>query len=355
MDESVDEVLRIADIEGIEADVCRGGLLRVARNDAQEARLEAFLREEASWGESGYRRLTADDVRARIGVAGARSGVFNPHAARVQPARLVMGLAAAVERLGVTIAEETRALSVAPRCVRTDRGDVRATFVIRATEGFTARLPGLRRTWLPLNSSMIVTEPLPAAAFDRVGWGGGEVLGDFAHNYFYAQITGDGRIAIGGRGRPYRYGSRFESDGQTSTSTVSELQGILVSLFPALDDLRIDQAWSGVLGVPRDWCATVGLDETTGLGWAGGYVGHGIATTNLAGRTLVDLITRRSTPLTTLPWVDRRSRRWEPEPARWLGVFATYAAYRRADRRESRGVASTSRWARAADALSGRQ
>ena len=77
--------------------------------------------------------------------------------------------------------------------------------------------------------------------------------------------------------------------------------------------------------MPRDWCATVGFDRATGIGWAGGYVGVGVSTSNLSGRTLADLVTGRDSPLVTLPWVGRRVRPWEPEPARWLGVTGMYA------------------------------
>ena len=80
--------------------------------------------------------------------------------------------------------------------------------------------------------------------------------------------------------------------------------------------------WGGPIGVPRDWCASVGLDRSTGLGWAGGYVGDGVATTNLAGRTLADLVTGADSEITRLPWVGHRSPPWEPEPLRWLGVNA---------------------------------
>ena len=91
-------------------------------------------------------------------------------------------------------------------------------------------------------------------------------------------------------------------------------------MFPALRDVPIERAWCGVLGVPRDWCATVDLDPTTGLGTAGGYVGSGLTTTNLAGRTLADLVRGAQTPRTALPWVNRRSRRWEPEPLRYAAI-----------------------------------
>lgn len=162
-----------------------------------------------------------------------------------------------------------------------------------------------------------------------------------AHAYMYAQRTADDRIAIGGRGVPYRFGSRTDHDGRTQPATVSALTALLTSFFPQLAGTEISHAWSGVLGVPRDWCATVTLDRASGLGWAGGYVGSGVATANLAARTLRDLVLGESTELTTLPWVNHRVRRWEPEPFRWLGVQALYAAYREADRRETAGHAPT--------------
>ncbi len=119
--------------------------------------------------------------------------------------------------------------------------------------------------------------------------------------------------------------------------------------------VRIERSWSGVLAVPRDWCAGVGYDPATGLGWAGGYVGQGVTTANLAGRTLADLITGTDSPLTSLPWVGHVSRRWEPEPLRWLGVQAMYGAYRLADRRETEhGLGRSALAGRIADRLSGR-
>jgi glycine/D-amino acid oxidase-like deaminating enzyme len=205
-----------------------------------------------------------------------------------------------------------------------------------------------------MNSSMVVTEPLPAAFWEAVGWSGRETLGDMAHAYMYAQRTTDDRIALGGRGVPYRFGSRTDNDGLTAQKTVDQLRAILVDFFPAAAGVRIDHAWSGVLGVPRDWCSTVELDRETGLGLAGGYVGSGVTTTNLAARTLRDLVLRQDTELTALPWVNHRVRRWEPEPLRWIGVHGMYAAYHAADRQERGGRTTTSPIARVADAVSGR-
>lgn len=109
-----------------------------------------------------------------------------------------------------------------------------------------------------------------------------------------------------------------------------------------------------VLAVPRDWEATVDFDRASGLGWAGGYVGHGVTATNLAGRTLADLVLGHATPLTELPWVGHRSKNWEPEPLRWLGVRGMYLAYKAADWHEGRGRARTSPIAVVADKIAGR-
>ena len=102
-----------------------------------------------------------------------------------------------------------------------------------------------------------------------------------------------------------------------------------------LQGTRVTHAWGGALGIPRDWCASVGLDRETGLGWAGGYVGDGVSTTNLAGRTLRDLVLGRDTELTGLPWVGHRSPAWEREPLRWLGVNTGLRAMTLADAEES--------------------
>lgn len=360
MNATVDEVIRVAADEKIDADVHHGGVLEVAYTPAQLARLKAFHEAELAYGESDRTLHGARETAERIRVAGAVGSSWTPHGARLHPVKLVKGLAAAVEALGVTIHESTPVTEIKPKHAITPYGTVRAPYVLRCTEGFTASLKGQRRTWLPMNSSMIATVPLPADVWETIGWAGRETLGDMAHAYMYAQRTADDRIALGGRGVPYHFGSRTDNDGRTQPATVDALREILVRFFPQLTGVRIAHAWSGVLGVPRDWCATVTLDRATGLGWAGGYVGSGVATANLAARTLRDLVQRDSgqagpTDLTALPWVNHRVRKWEPEPLRWLGVHGMYATYRAADRKELHShTADAPRRARLADRLSGR-
>ncbi|MEU7000731.1 FAD-binding oxidoreductase [Nonomuraea sp. NPDC046570] len=351
---SIDEVIAVCDQEGIDADIVKGGVLTVARNSAQSARLREVVRGAREWGieEDDLRLLDAGERDRRLRVAGTVGATWSPHCARIQPAKLAQGLARAVRELGVEIFERTPVLEIAPRRAVTATGTVTAPYVIRATEGFTSELKGLRRQWLPMNSSMIVTEPLPASFWDAVGWQDAELLGDMAHYYMYAQRTADDRIAFGGRGRPYLYGSRVDARGHTHEWTVEALWRLLVDFFPAAASSSVAHAWSGVLGVPRDWCSTTHLDPATGLGWAGGYTGHGVTTTNLAGRTLRDLILGERTALTAMPWVGRKVRAWEPEPLRWAGVHSMYRLYRMADSRE-RSMPRTSVLARFADLITG--
>lgn len=355
LNDAVDEVIAVAAREGIDADIVKGGELNIARSPAQLARLHAFAEAERAWPATDLEERDAAATRARIAVADAIGGVWHPHAARIHAAKLVAGLARVVEGLGVPIYEDTRVTEIAAGRAVTDRGTVTAPFVLRATEGFTPDLKGQHRVVLPMNSSMVATEPLPEAAWEQIGWGGREVLGDFAHVYMYAQRTADDRIAFGGRGVPYRYGSRVDTDGRTQERTIAALTRLLREFFPAAAEVPISHAWSGVLGVPRDWAATVGVDAATGLGWAGGYVGTGVTATNLAGRTLADLVLRRDTELVRLPWVGHRARRWEIEPLRWLAVQGIYAAYHAADRSEDSGRSPrTSGFAHLADLISGR-
>jgi glycine/D-amino acid oxidase-like deaminating enzyme len=352
---TVDEVGAFLAEHELEADFVKGGQLTVAVNPAQARRLRQSV---ASWregglGEEDLRELSPEELAGRIAIAGACGATFTPHVARVHPAKLLRGLAGAVEGLGVTIYEQTPVTEIGPRAAVTPAGKVSARWIVRATEGYTAGLRGLRRALVPMNSSMIITEPLPAQAWEQIGWGGRELLSDGAHVYVYLQRTEDGRIAIGGRGVPYRFGSRTDGSSETASATVESLRARLAAMFPAASHVPLDQAWSGVLGVPRDWCMSVDADPAAGLAWAGGYVGEGVAAANLAGRTLRDLVLGERTELTALPWVGRRPRPWEPEPLRWAAIHGIYSLYRRADRSEQRS-GRPSRLGRFVDAVSGR-
>lgn len=345
MADTIGEVER----SGIDCDLVRGGALLVATSDPQLQRLREVSAEEGG----DWTSLDAAQTAERVRVEGALGGLFTPNCARVHPAKLVSGLAELCEREGVELYERTAVHAVAPHRAVTSRGTVRARWVVQATEGYTAGLRGQRRRLVPLNSAMVVTEPLPDSAWAQIGWEGCETVRDNAHVYVYMQRTADGRIAIGGRGIPYRYGSRTDRAGEIAARTADQLRERLVALFPALRDTRIADGWTGVLGVARDWSPRVGVDRHTGLAFAGGYVGDGVSTANLFARILRDLVLEHDSPLTRLPFVAPPARPWEPEPLRWPAIRGVYALYRAADRRET-ATGRPSRLAAVADAIAGR-
>jgi glycine/D-amino acid oxidase-like deaminating enzyme len=306
----------------------------VARTEAQEQRARAYAAHAASWGD-GTVWLDAAQSRERLDVAGTRGATFTPHCARVQPRRLVDGLADAVRRLGGRIVEGTRVERAGDRVVVTEHGHrITAGTLVVATEGWTGGLPGLERQVVPVYSLMVATEPLTAEQWARVGLTGREVFADHGHVVIYGQRTDDGRIAFGGRGAPYHWGSTIRPEFDHEERVFIALRATLRDLLPQLDGIRFTHAWGGPLGIARDWHPSVAWDPETRTGRAGGYVGDGVAASNLAGRTLADLVLGRGTPVTALPWVGHRSPHWEPEPLRWLGVNAGLRLADLADREE---------------------
>ena len=322
---SVDEVQRVALAEGIDCHFAKGGTIVLARSKAQLARARA---------EYGDQVLSPAEAGQRLRATRTLGATYTPDCAAIHPGRLVRGLAEVVTRRGVPLHERTPALSIEPGVVRTRRGSVRAPYVVRATEGFTPRLPGLARAVVPVYSLIVATEPLAPEVWDEIGLARRETFSDHRHLIIYGQRTADDRLVFGGRGAPYHLRSRISPAFDRDPRVFAALHATLLDLFPVLRGTRFTHAWGGPLGIPRDWCASVGLDRGTGLAWAGGYVGDGVSTTNLAGRTLCDLILDRSTELTALPWVGHRSPSWEPEPLRWLGINAGLRAMTLADAEE---------------------
>lgn len=337
MNDTVDEVGRVVREEKIDCGFARGGYVSLARNRAQWERARAEVRE---WNDRGLgeqvRLLDAAEATAHCRATNVLGGTYTPHCAALDPARLVRGLADVVERLGVDIHERTPVTRLEPRAVHTPHGRVDAAVVIRATEGYTPALPGAHRDVVPMYSLMVATEPLPDTTWEELGLAGRETFSDKRHLRIYGQRTEDGRIAFGGRGAPYHFGSRISPAFDRDPRVHGMLRRILLDLFPPLAGARFDHRWGGNLGIPRDWDPAVWFDRSTGYGGAGGYVGDGVATANLAGRCLADLIRGADSALVDLPLVRTPARRWEPEPLRWLGVNLGTAVFALADRTEAR-------------------
>ena len=336
--DSVDEVGRVVAAESIDCGFAKGGVIRFARNRAQAKRQVSEIEHHRAHGigDDVIRLLSPDEVRKHACPTHLHGGIFFEPCAALDPARLVRGLAGAVERRGVRIVEQTAVTGIGEGRVATARGNVTAPVVIRATEAYTRDLPGQRRTLVPLYSLMIATEPLERAILDVVGLDARPTFADDRYAVIYGQRTADNRIAFGGRAVPYLYGSRISPATERDRRSHDLIKRVLVDIFPVLSDVEITHRWGGVLGAPRNWTPSVRFDRSSGFGTAGGYVGEGVAPSNLAGRTLADLITGTDSELVHLAWVGIESRPWEPEPLRWLGIRGTRAVMGWADRKEFR-------------------
>ncbi|MEZ5189966.1 MAG: FAD-binding oxidoreductase [Schumannella sp.] len=347
MIDTVDEVGRAADQAGLDIDYAKGGTVVYARSGVQLTSARADVEEAAGYGVDALELWGAERVKA----AGALGAVFDPACARVHPARLVRGLADAVESRGVVIREQTEVLDYRPGRVETDRGVVTCDRLVVATEGYGAALRATRRQVLPLYSLMIATQPLPDEFWDEIGIAHGQTFSDYRHLLVYGQRTADNRFAFGGRGARYHWGSAIRPEYDRVPRVFEHLHRTLSELFPALESAQwggaeVTHRWGGPIGVSRDWHATASYDATKRVAWAGGYVGDGLSTTNLAGRTLADLLTGADTELTRLPWVGHRSPSWEPEPLRFLGANAGLLAM---ERRRHRGTRHQAALAHRAD------
>jgi glycine/D-amino acid oxidase-like deaminating enzyme len=350
----VDSVLDILQAEGIDADQHKGGALVAAHTKAGLGRLVTRRDADLKYGvaEDEVHLLGRDEFQSRVNISTVHGGLFYKHCARIQPAKLVYGLAETLTSMGVSIYERSRVGSIDGLTLSLDNGRVTAAKTFICTEGYSGQLLG-SRALIPINSSMIVTKPLAEEAWQQIGWNGQQCLNDSAHTFIYSQRTADGRIAIGGRGVPYRYGSGTGGAGSTAQSTIDLISTKLRSFFPGIQ-FEVDHAWSGVLGVTRDWNGGVNWDPASGIGSSTGYAGHGVTAAYVGGRTLAELAFERKTQRTTLPWVGYRARKWEPEPIRWVGVHGMYRLFGLADQwEERRDSTKTSLLARFGSRLAG--
>jgi glycine/D-amino acid oxidase-like deaminating enzyme len=263
--------------------------------------------------------------------------------AAIQPAHLARGLARAVERRGGCIVEQTTVTDyvggTSPRLI-TDRGEVRARrAIVLAGEAYLSRLPKLRRHVIPMTSHMVVTEPLPPEIWKQIGWEHREVAVGFGSTAGYLNHTAEGRIAFGAYRSRYPYGSRISDDLDRMEDVFTHARHAARVWFPMLQAVNFTHAWGGVFGVPRDRMPTMGFNPSTGVALAFGYSGEGVATANLSGRVLTDLLTGTDSDLTRLPMTSHQPVPWEPEPLRSLGVnLVRRSRYKEIEQVERTGV-----------------
>ena len=226
MIESIADIERTCIDEGIDASFLRGGTLTVSRSPTQDARTIASVADDRFWGlgEQHSSLLTKAQCDEMIKVVGTREGAFTPNCARINPAALARGLAVAIEKLGGRVFEQTNALALSPGSVVTSAGKISAETIVIANEAWSSQIPERKRSIAPIYSLMIATEPLGKDFWNEIGWRNGETLTDARRMIIYAQRTADDRIAFGGRGAPYHFGSRIRDNYDNNPRTFALLE-----------------------------------------------------------------------------------------------------------------------------------
>jgi glycine/D-amino acid oxidase-like deaminating enzyme len=340
MIETVNEIGRVAEAEGLDIQWRRGGAMIVARGPQQLPSVDHEARVARELGlESRIRRLNKEETDARVRIAGALASLYSPDTAVIHPGRLARGLARVVERMGATIYEQTAVTDFsggADPVLNTARGDVRAKTIVLCGEGYLSQLSKTKRQVLPVYSLITLTEPLSASDWAEIGWQGSECIESCRYSVEYLSKTADGRILFGGRGSPYRFGSVIKDDYDRDPKLIARLQEGVRTWFPRVKDVKFTHSWGGPLGWARDYMPTMRYDKTTNIATARGYTGNGVATANLAARVIADLMLEIESPITHLPPANHRSRNWEPEPFRFLGARYVLRSYNKIDRESER-------------------
>ncbi|RIK42772.1 MAG: FAD-dependent oxidoreductase [Chloroflexi bacterium] len=336
MFDAVDDVGAVCAAEGIDAHYRKSGTFEIARAEHHLPVIHEYYEEVEAIGlEDHYELLDARQTAEHLRVNKAVGSFFIKEGATVQPARLTRGLAEAVERRGGVIYEQTRVTDVRPGpnpALVTERGDVTAKVVVLCGEAYLSQLPGRSRQIMPVTSHIVLTEPLKESTWEQIGWKERQVIGAYGTTGGYLNHTADGRIAFG----PYRGGYPFRSRISDAINLREEIfehgRRSALDWFPMLRGVRFTHRWGGVLGVPRDRMPTMTYDRRSGIAIGSGYSGEGVATTNLTGRVLTDLITETDSDLTRLPMASHAPRPWEPEPLRWIGFKAVRYSLGRVER-----------------------
>ena len=161
--------------------------------------------------------------------------MFTPHCIAVNPAKLTHGIGRAVVRNGVRILSPVRATAFGRRSVTTDRGTISTKYIVQATEGYTSDIDGQHRNMVPLYSMMIATEPLPEDMWNTIGLANRPTFDDSRHLIVYGQRTADGRLAFGGRGAPYHFGSAIRPTFDTNTTMRNRIAPRSSTCFPLFE------------------------------------------------------------------------------------------------------------------------
>ncbi|HSS67253.1 MAG TPA: FAD-dependent oxidoreductase [Nocardioidaceae bacterium] len=325
-----------ADVErhGIDCNVEPTGQLSVATEEYQIAE----LREAADDGAGEF--FDRDQVRAEVDSPTYLAGLWSHDTVMVHPARLAWGLADAAESLGVEVFEHSRVERVRKDGSRieltTNAGTIVADQVALGTNAFPSLIRRVRPYIVPVYDYALATEPLDDDRLASIGWKNRQGIGDSANQFHYYRLTPDNRILFGGYDAIYYFGRRISPSLDQRQQTFELLSEHFFETFPQLAGVRFTHAWGGAIDLCARFCAFYGTAYSGRVAYATGYTGLGVGATRFGANVMLDLLEGVKTERTETAMVQSKPVPFPPEPLAWIGVTATRAAIKQADRNEGR-------------------
>jgi len=335
---AITEIEQFCARNSIDAHFRRSGWLWTATTEAQMDAWQSTVESCLRVGHEPFAALPAAEVAARTGSKIHRAGVLEKSNATVQPAALVLGLRKAANAAGIEIFERTKVLRFDrndPVALYTQDGKVSARNVVIATNAWAAKLPELAPFIAVVNSSIVVTQPIPER-LAQIGWAGGEAITDSQLMVNYYRTTRDGRIAFGKGTGAITYGSSINTVFSEDKRSCMRAEHDFRRTYPHLADVTLTHAWSGPIDRTYDSLPVFGTLAGTdhihfGIGWSG----NGVGPSRIGGKILASLALRRRDEWSQCALVNRTCRKFPPEPIRYLGGALVRNAVIRKERAEA--------------------
>jgi gamma-glutamylputrescine oxidase len=211
------------------------------------------------------------------------AALVDHHAGQVNPLKLALAMAAACERQGVRIFENSPVTRIADGpspVLATATGRLECKKVVIAANVFVADLDvPVRHHVMSIGNRIIATERLrPEVAERLLARGYAACDTNFLLDYY--RVSSDNRMLWGGASTYLRHDAphRF-----------AVLRGKMVEAFPELSAVRIEHAWGGLIDVTMSRAPDFGqLGED--IYYLQGFSGHGLNVTAIAGRLAAEAI-----------------------------------------------------------------
>ena len=284
--EAIDGLESVIEQEGIDCDFVRSGSLVLAAKPAHYDAMEAERDAIAEHVGHEMKMIPRSELGTEIDSGHYFGGKLDPREAGLHPAKLVLGLAAAADRLGVTVLERTPVeqltRSAGTHVVHTSAGPVMASQVLLATEGYIDRtVRSLQRRIVPVGAASVTTGPLPEELATEL-MPGGRMMTDTSNLITYFRLTPDRRLLIGGRSA---HGLTEERSDRGSSRIYRRK---IDEIFPALAGVDLEYAWSGKVGFTFHYLPHAG--ERDGVYYSLGYCGHGVPMGTYMGRQMAAIM-----------------------------------------------------------------